>query len=189
MSPPGAAGRTGLSGAPRSVGELFQAQWTRACYTSLHGSWLQPFEGPPPPAAGEVQPGLSLCFCPSPLYQDIQQLLQLQQLVLVPGHHLQPPAQFLLPQAQQSQPGETSAQLTSSPDCFPCSTTRSCPPPRPLTFCVNCLPRAATNAKSIPATSANPGSSPDLPAPGWASYTGETVHCVYQATGRSVNKG
>lgn len=129
MSPPGAAGRTGLSGAPRSVGELFQAQWTRACYTSLHGSWLQPFEGPPPPAAGEVQPGLSLCFCPSPLYQDIQQLLQLQQLVLVPGHHLQPPAQFLLPQAQQSQPGETSAQLTSSPDCFPCSTTRSCPPP------------------------------------------------------------
>ncbi|KAH0631698.1 hypothetical protein JD844_006155 [Phrynosoma platyrhinos] len=35
--------------------------------------------------------------------QDIQQLLQLQQLVLVPGHHLQPPAQFLLPQAQQGQ--------------------------------------------------------------------------------------
>ena len=42
-----------------------------------------------------------------PPCQDIQQLLQLQQLVLVPGHHLQPPAQFLLPQAQQSQPGKT----------------------------------------------------------------------------------
>ncbi|XP_072531624.1 POU domain, class 2, transcription factor 2 isoform X2 [Salminus brasiliensis] len=39
--------------------------------------------------------------------QDIQQLLQLQQLVLMPGHPLQSPAQFLLPQAQaqQSQQG------------------------------------------------------------------------------------
>ncbi|XP_067831328.1 POU domain, class 2, transcription factor 2-like [Heptranchias perlo] len=41
--------------------------------------------------------------------QDLQQLLQLQQLVLVPGHHLaanlQGPAQFLLPQAQQGQQG------------------------------------------------------------------------------------
>ncbi|XP_031241583.1 POU domain, class 2, transcription factor 2 isoform X3 [Mastomys coucha] len=45
--------------------------------------------------------------------QDIQQLLQLQQLVLVPGHHLQPPAQFLLPQAQQSQPG-----LLPTPNLF-----------------------------------------------------------------------
>ncbi|CAB1333969.1 unnamed protein product [Coregonus sp. 'balchen'] len=34
--------------------------------------------------------------------QDIQQLLQLQQLVLVPGHHLQSP-QFLLPQHQGQQ--------------------------------------------------------------------------------------
>uniref|UniRef100_A0A674AEH3 POU class 2 homeobox 2a n=1 Tax=Salmo trutta TaxID=8032 RepID=A0A674AEH3_SALTR len=34
--------------------------------------------------------------------QDIQQLLQLQQLVLMPGHHLQSP-QFLLPQAQGQQ--------------------------------------------------------------------------------------
>lgn len=41
--------------------------------------------------------------------QDIQQLLQLQQLVLMPGHHLQSPAQFLLSQpaqAQQQQQGE-----------------------------------------------------------------------------------
>lgn len=37
--------------------------------------------------------------------QDIQQLLQLQQLVLVPGHPLPSPAQFLLPQAQQGQQG------------------------------------------------------------------------------------
>ncbi|XP_024917222.1 POU domain, class 2, transcription factor 2 [Cynoglossus semilaevis] len=37
--------------------------------------------------------------------QDIQQLLQLQQLVLVPGHSLPSTAPFLLPQAQQAQPG------------------------------------------------------------------------------------
>ncbi|XP_047455060.1 POU domain, class 2, transcription factor 2 isoform X7 [Mugil cephalus] len=37
--------------------------------------------------------------------KDIQQLLQLQQLVLVPGHTLPSPAQFLLPQAQQGQQG------------------------------------------------------------------------------------
>ncbi|XP_067304978.1 POU class 2 homeobox 2a isoform X6 [Pseudorasbora parva] len=36
---------------------------------------------------------------------DIQQLLQLQQLVLVPGHTLPSPAQFLLPQTQQGQQG------------------------------------------------------------------------------------
>ncbi|KAM4651909.1 POU domain, class 2, transcription factor 2 [Discoglossus pictus] len=41
--------------------------------------------------------------------QDIQQLLQLQQLVLVPGHHLQSPTQFLLPQAGQGQQGLLSA--------------------------------------------------------------------------------
>uniref|UniRef100_G3T3U9 POU domain protein n=1 Tax=Loxodonta africana TaxID=9785 RepID=G3T3U9_LOXAF len=48
-----------------------------------------------------------------PSTKDIQQLLQLQQLVLVPGHHLQPPAQFLLPQTQQSQPG-----LLPTPNLF-----------------------------------------------------------------------
>ncbi|TSO05387.1 POU domain, class 2, transcription factor 2 [Bagarius yarrelli] len=44
--------------------------------------------------------------------QDIQQLLQLQQLVLMPGHPLQSASQFLLPQAQaqQSQQGLLSAQ-------------------------------------------------------------------------------
>uniref|UniRef100_A0A3B3CCW1 POU domain protein n=1 Tax=Oryzias melastigma TaxID=30732 RepID=A0A3B3CCW1_ORYME len=35
--------------------------------------------------------------------QDIQQLLQLQQLVLMPGHPLQSPAQFLLSQPTQAQ--------------------------------------------------------------------------------------
>ncbi|KAG8433839.1 hypothetical protein GDO86_012273 [Hymenochirus boettgeri] len=45
--------------------------------------------------------------------QDIQQLLQLQQLVLVPGHPLQSPPQFLLPQAGQSQQG-----LISAPNLF-----------------------------------------------------------------------
>ncbi|XP_041081648.1 POU domain, class 2, transcription factor 2 [Polyodon spathula] len=46
--------------------------------------------------------------------QDVQQLLQLQQLVLVPGHPLQSPAQFLLPQAQQGQQG-----LLTTPNLIP----------------------------------------------------------------------
>ncbi|MCI4374694.1 hypothetical protein PGIGA_G00009350 [Pangasianodon gigas] len=46
--------------------------------------------------------------------QDIQQLLQLQQLVLVPGHPLPSPAQFLLPQAQQGQQG-----LLPTPNLIP----------------------------------------------------------------------
>ncbi|XP_063341981.1 POU class 2 homeobox 2a isoform X6 [Pelmatolapia mariae] len=50
----------------------------------------------------------------SQLAGDIQQLLQLQQLVLVPGHPLPSPAQFLLPQAQQSQQG-----LLSTPNLIP----------------------------------------------------------------------
>uniref|UniRef100_A0A2K5ETY0 POU domain protein n=1 Tax=Aotus nancymaae TaxID=37293 RepID=A0A2K5ETY0_AOTNA len=58
-------------------------------------------------------PQAQLMLTGSQLAGDIQQLLQLQQLVLVPGHHLQPPAQFLLPQAQQSQPG-----LLPTPNLF-----------------------------------------------------------------------
>ncbi|XP_053737575.1 POU domain, class 2, transcription factor 2 [Synchiropus splendidus] len=53
---------------------------------------------PPPPQLALSQP-IQLTA------QDIQQLLQLQQLVLVPGHSLPSPAQFLLPQAQQAQQG------------------------------------------------------------------------------------
>ncbi|XDV40101.1 hypothetical protein PO909_009244 [Leuciscus waleckii] len=43
---------------------------------------------------------------------DIQQLIQLQQLVLVPGHTL--PSQFILPQTQQGQQG-----LLSTPNLIP----------------------------------------------------------------------
>ncbi|XP_005998032.1 POU class 2 homeobox 2a isoform X1 [Latimeria chalumnae] len=58
-------------------------------------------------------PQAQLMLAGSQLAGDIQQLLQLQQLVLVPGHHLQPPAQFLLPQAQQGQQG-----LIPTPNLF-----------------------------------------------------------------------
>ncbi|XP_048225414.1 POU domain, class 2, transcription factor 2 isoform X3 [Perognathus longimembris pacificus] len=68
---------------------------------------------PPPQPAQPHLPQAQLMLTGSQLAGDIQQLLQLQQLVLVPGHHLQPPAQFLLPQAQQSQPG-----LLPTPNLF-----------------------------------------------------------------------
>ncbi|XP_054177231.1 POU domain, class 2, transcription factor 2 isoform X11 [Homo sapiens] len=67
---------------------------------------------PPQPAQPHL-PQAQLMLTGSQLAGDIQQLLQLQQLVLVSGHHLQPPAQFLLPQAQQSQPG-----LLPTPNLF-----------------------------------------------------------------------
>ncbi|XP_048882420.1 POU domain, class 2, transcription factor 2 isoform X2 [Brienomyrus brachyistius] len=63
---------------------------------------------PPPP------PQLTLSQPIQLTAQDIQHLLQLQQLVLVPGHHLQSPAQFLLPQTQQGQQG-----LLSTPNLIP----------------------------------------------------------------------
>ncbi|XP_006794507.1 POU domain, class 2, transcription factor 2 isoform X1 [Neolamprologus brichardi] len=62
----------------------------------------QTVQAPPPP------PQLALSQPIQLTAQDIQQLLQLQQLVLMPGHPLQSPAQFLLSQpapAQQSQQG------------------------------------------------------------------------------------
>ncbi|XP_058867081.1 POU domain, class 2, transcription factor 2-like isoform X4 [Acipenser ruthenus] len=76
-------------------------------------------QAPPPPP---TQPPLSQAHLPqaqlmlagSQLAGDIQQLLQLQQLVLVPGHPLQSPAQFLLPQAQQGQQG-----LLTTPNLIP----------------------------------------------------------------------
>ncbi|KAM4538842.1 uncharacterized protein pou2f2a isoform 2-T2 [Odontesthes bonariensis] len=46
--------------------------------------------------------------------QDIQQLLQLQQLVLMPGHPLQSPAQFLL--SQPAQPQQPQQGLLSTPN-------------------------------------------------------------------------
>ncbi|XP_054911256.1 POU domain, class 2, transcription factor 2 [Poeciliopsis prolifica] len=60
----------------------------------------QPGQAPPPQLALSQPIQLTA--------QDIQQLLQLQQLVLMPGHPLQSPAQFLLSQptqAQQTQQG------------------------------------------------------------------------------------
>ncbi|XP_061616485.1 POU domain, class 2, transcription factor 1-like isoform X2 [Phyllopteryx taeniolatus] len=59
-------------------------------------------QAPPPPP-----PQLALSQPIQLTAQDIQQLLQLQQLVLMPGHPLQSPARFLLsqppPRAQQQQ--------------------------------------------------------------------------------------
>ncbi|XP_049336680.1 POU domain, class 2, transcription factor 2 isoform X2 [Astyanax mexicanus] len=63
---------------------------------------------PPPPHQLTLSQPIQLTA------QDIQQLLQLQQLVLVPGHPLPSPAQFLLPQAQQGQQG-----LLSTPNLIP----------------------------------------------------------------------
>ncbi|XP_017561567.1 POU domain, class 2, transcription factor 2 isoform X7 [Pygocentrus nattereri] len=59
-------------------------------------------------------PHTQLMLTGGQLAGDIQQLLQLQQLVLVPGHPLSSPAQFLLPQAQQGQQG-----LLSTPNLIP----------------------------------------------------------------------
>ncbi|XP_014901389.1 POU domain, class 2, transcription factor 2 isoform X3 [Poecilia latipinna] len=55
----------------------------------------QPVQAPPPQLALSQPIQLTA--------QDIQQLLQLQQLVLMPGHPLQSPAQFLLSQPAQAQ--------------------------------------------------------------------------------------
>ncbi|XP_054638697.1 POU domain, class 2, transcription factor 2 isoform X1 [Dunckerocampus dactyliophorus] len=68
----------------------------------------QSVPAPPPP------PHLTLSQPIQLTAQDIQQLLQIQQLVLVPGHPLPSPAQFLLPQAQQGQQG-----LLSTPNLIP----------------------------------------------------------------------
>ncbi|XP_040909679.1 POU domain, class 2, transcription factor 2 [Toxotes jaculatrix] len=58
----------------------------------------QTVQAPPPPP-----PQLALSQPIQLTAQDIQQLLQLQQLVLMPGHPLQSPAQFLLSQPAQAQ--------------------------------------------------------------------------------------
>ncbi|XP_059363652.1 POU domain, class 2, transcription factor 2-like isoform X3 [Carassius carassius] len=63
---------------------------------------------PPPPHQLSLSQPIQLTA------QDIQQLLQLQQLVLVQGHTLPSPAQFLLPQTQQGQQG-----LLSTPNLIP----------------------------------------------------------------------
>ncbi|XP_055066581.2 POU domain, class 2, transcription factor 2 isoform X3 [Misgurnus anguillicaudatus] len=72
---------------------------------------------PAPVQTTSAQTALShtqLMLAGGQLAGDIQQLLQLQQLVLVPGHTLPSPAQFLLPQTQQGQQG-----LLSTPNLIP----------------------------------------------------------------------
>ncbi|XP_056236196.1 POU domain, class 2, transcription factor 2 isoform X6 [Seriola aureovittata] len=73
---------------------------------------LPPSHGPTPSQTALQHTQLMLTG--SQLAGDIQQLLQLQQLVLVPGHSLPSPAQFLLPQPQQAQQG-----LLSTPNLIP----------------------------------------------------------------------
>ncbi|XP_032374546.1 POU domain, class 2, transcription factor 2 isoform X6 [Etheostoma spectabile] len=81
------AGQTGQQAQSQSQGQSTQEQIAQSVPV------------PPPP------PQLTLSQPIQLTAQDIQQLLQLQQLVLVPGHPLPSPAQFLLPQAQQGQQG------------------------------------------------------------------------------------
>ncbi|XP_059365035.1 POU domain, class 2, transcription factor 2-like isoform X4 [Carassius carassius] len=72
-------------------------------------SQAKPEQAPPPLLSQPIQlTAQALCLS----LKDIQQFLQLQQLVLMPGHPLQSPAQFLLPQAQaqQGQQGLLSTQ-------------------------------------------------------------------------------
>ncbi|XP_032413426.1 POU domain, class 2, transcription factor 2 isoform X2 [Xiphophorus hellerii] len=89
-------GQTGQQAQSQGQGQSTQEQNTQSVSV------------PPPP------PQLTLSQPIQLTAQDIQQLLQLQQLVLVPGHPLPSPAQFLLPQAQQSQQG-----LLSTPNLIP----------------------------------------------------------------------
>ncbi|XP_077645909.1 LOW QUALITY PROTEIN: POU domain, class 2, transcription factor 2 [Lonchura striata] len=64
--------------------------------------------GPPRGPPGPPTPGTPPLPLPGPIQlspQEVQQLLQLQQLVLLPGPPLQPPAQFLLQAPAQQGPG------------------------------------------------------------------------------------
>ncbi|XP_034466941.1 POU domain, class 2, transcription factor 2 isoform X2 [Hippoglossus hippoglossus] len=93
------AGQTGQQAQSQGQGQSTQEQTAQSV--------------PPPP------PQLTLSQPIQLTAQDIQQLLQLQQLVLVPGHSLPSPAQFLLPQAQQAQQGGDTSymnRLLSTPN-------------------------------------------------------------------------
>ncbi|XP_074043023.1 LOW QUALITY PROTEIN: POU domain, class 2, transcription factor 2 [Sinocyclocheilus anshuiensis] len=115
--------------------------------------------------------------------QDIQQLLQLQQLVMMPGHPLQSPAQFLLPQAQaqQGQPGLLStSNLIPLPQQSPGSLLTS--PPRlglqaqhhldnrlwslqrekSVESAVSSAPSSAPPMSSVPTVTAHPEDPSDL---------------------------
>nr|XP_061808688.1 POU domain, class 2, transcription factor 1-like [Nerophis lumbriciformis] len=69
-------------------------------------------QAPPPPPP----PQLALSQPIQLTAQDIQQLLQLQQLVLMPGHPLQSPAQFLLSQPPSQAPQQQQQALLSTPN-------------------------------------------------------------------------
>ncbi|XP_039208090.1 POU domain, class 2, transcription factor 2 isoform X4 [Crotalus tigris] len=88
-------------------------QSNAAAAAAASSSSQQPGAELPAPQSQPQTPQLALSQPIQLTAQDIQQLLQLQQLVLVPGHPLQPPAQFLLPQAQQGQQG-----LLPTPNLF-----------------------------------------------------------------------
>ncbi|KAM9807260.1 POU domain, class 2, transcription factor 2 isoform 4-T4 [Syngnathus typhle] len=79
-----------------------------------HDLALPPSHGPTLSPSQTTLQHTQLMLTGSQLAGDIQQLLQLQQLVLVPGHSLPSPGSFLLPQAQQSQQG-----LLSTPNLIP----------------------------------------------------------------------
>nr|XP_033819115.1 POU domain, class 2, transcription factor 2 isoform X9 [Geotrypetes seraphini] len=90
-----------------------QAQLLAAAVQQSNAAAAASQQSGPDTQPNPSQPQLALSQPIQLTAQDIQQLLQLQQLVLVPGHHLQSPAQFLLPQAQQGQQG-----LLSTPNLF-----------------------------------------------------------------------
>ncbi|KAM8869300.1 POU domain, class 2, transcription factor 2 isoform 4-T4 [Spinachia spinachia] len=83
----------------KQAGQMGQQAQSQGQGQSTQEQTAQSAPVPPPP------PQLTLSQPIQLTAQDIQQLLQLQQLVLVPGHSLPPSAQFLLPQAQQGQQG------------------------------------------------------------------------------------
>ncbi|KAK7124361.1 hypothetical protein R3I94_018662 [Phoxinus phoxinus] len=104
--------------------------------------------------------------------QDIQQLLQLQQLVLMPGHHLQSPAQFLLPQAQSQQGQQgllSTSNLISLPQQSPGSLLTT--PPRlglqaqrekNVESVVSSAPSSAPPMSSVPTATPHPEEPSDL---------------------------
>lgn len=129
---------------------------------------------------GEIKPGFSLFFCPSArTYSNSSSSNSWCLSPATISSHLLSSCCHRPSRVSQvrSQPSRC------PPSCFQYPIT--CPSPTHL-LC-SCLPRPATDTKSIPATSANPGSSPDLPAPGWTLYTGKTFHRVCQASGRGVS--
>ncbi|XP_072776798.1 POU domain, class 2, transcription factor 2 [Taeniopygia guttata] len=104
----------------------------------------------PPPAP---PPQAQLLLAGSQLAGEVQQLLQLQQLVLVPGPPLQPPAQFLLQPPAQQGPG-----LLPPPNLF------QLPQHSPGGLLPN-PPRGGLHAQPRPGVPESPGPPPKGPEP------------------------